>query len=605
MIKCPECKSVIYDESIFCPYCNHVFDKDSPFATVDDEIERMAMMAFNMENRLGDEFQNKSYTADEIEKILSGEMKIHSDDDDEENFEEVESIFDGLDLEDHELFAELSEIEANEARTNEDVVVEDSTQVVFKASGGSIKKVTEEDEIAQREELKKRREAIKDNYKDSEVVEQLQDDYSLDDNDNDDLNEYLDGLDDSSNDDLENIFNQISNDNGEAVDKDSLSSDDEELVQNIESIVEDNTTTENDEIKEESSEYNFDNFDDFDLDIETHIRRSSQIKDIFSTDTYEDMFKKSHESEQIDKKISEFLNEVKDIDLNQRVRDDLNETYLKLNFVTTDKFATLISSENERVDIASNNVTGSDKTMYTDVFGVEAIIDAETLSEEELNMTIEAVNIQKVEIISNLEQEEKDMIIGKYKQVRTKMFNLLKLGSIIGLVIISCFFIAYLFDFGIFNVQSKIYLPSSVETYDIYMYGSILEIKDIAQEVADDFKLYNEGQFSDSEMIDICNVANTSLNKYKTIFDKHIYDEAEQYIFEASNAYFFASYFIDNIRLYIETKDDYYIHLNDKAKSETQIILDEVSDARIEFLKEIGYSDDEINILNYKAESSR
>ncbi len=342
------------------------------------------------------------------------------------------------------------------------------------------------------------------------------------------------------------------------------------------------------------------------IDLDEIVNAASYVKKSDDINTFGNIYRNQNTGVNLDKTISEFYDIASDFDENQKIdKDNLGETYLKLNFVTTDKFATLISSENEKVESDNSKLKKESKTKFTDIYELETIIDAEKLSDDELQMTIEAVNIQKVELIHNLEIEEKELIINKYKELRNKTFGLAKYITFGGLLILIVVMTAFIYDVNLVDLKSKLYMPSSIETYDTYIFSSVLEIVDITDEVNKNFEHYKNGELTKTEMLAICDENSQKLNKYKFIFEKEVYDEAENYVFTASNCFFFASFYIENIESYVLTGDDYYLSLNKNNISSADDLVLKVKAARLEFLKALDYSDEEIGILNYKANSGK
>ncbi len=586
MNRCPSCKGELVEGSVICPHCGEILDTKNPFADLDNELERFSQMIFNMENDIDMEDSVPKYNPKDIDKILNGV---------EDTPEEVK---------------EEPKAEPKAEEKIADAPAEDTenksfsfTPSSFKASSSGVVKVDENSTDKKVEEKK-----LED--KTGETVSEIAEESST-------QNESESAETDNS----EN--NKEETESKEPVkevpiEKQEVSAEDEELINALHSLsdyLDETLESENhlntlfDEISKYAKEFagEFEkgsiDFDNADIDDLTNIAIKPVENNIFMAVNSMDAFLQKESSVvNIDKKVLDFIEELKNTKGNERHVDNAKETYLKLNFVTTDKFATLISSENERIDTQTVVKTSDEeKERITDIFGIEAIVYAETLSEEELNLTIEAVNIQKDEIMHSLEMEEKELIVIRYKNLRKKMISGVKVGAIIIMICMSTYFVQQIFDVHPFSVETKLYSNNAIEKYDQYIYSSVLDIDNQIAIVNENFDKYQKGQLTDEEMLKVCEESSIILNKYKNVFDKRVYDEAEEYVFAANNGFFFASYYIENIITYINTGDNFYLQSNVIAVKQKEMILEKVYDERIDFLKELGYTDEEIQILNYKA----
>ncbi len=603
MNKCPSCKEEIVEGSAICPNCGYVIDKTSQFADVDNELERFSQMIFDMENNVEPAPQ---YSIGDLDKILNGDGDdVVSDQTDDE------SSLDG------EITNETPDV--TESEEEKEPVVEVSAPIVFTASSKGVKKVetTQKTLEVTSDEMDKALNLDLDETEESDADESNE-------NTSDSLE--TENGDDSQTEDIEEVAVDVPEEESELskflddtvqteadLDKifDEIAQYEEEIndISSDVSNLKNNKTTEEppldsedvEDITRMSTPVNSMPIEEF---IDPSIDSASILSNVM---TLESMLKKPEDSENIDAHVEKFLEEIKNDNFETAFSGSLGETYLKLNFVTTEKFATLISSENERIDNVSVNLTNENDSLgkFTDILNIEAIIDAEQLSDDELEKTIEAVSVQKTELISSLEQEEKEIIINKYKTIKRRTFSYLKVGVFVSIIILSLYLASYIFDIRYFKVQSELYNSESVEAYDNYIYGSVLEIKNITETVNENFKQYKAGNLSDAEMVKVCDESTKTLNKYKVLFDKQVYEEAEEYVFQASNAFFFASYYIENISQYVQTKDNYFLRLNEIADKQSETIIAEVNDARVGFLKNLGYTDEEIGIFNYKAHNEQ
>ncbi len=568
MNRCPSCKGELVEGSVICPHCGEILDTKNPLADLDNELERFSQMIFNMENNIDLESYVPKYDPNDIEKILSGESRIE-----EETPEE-----------------KTEEAKVEEAKAVEEPIQEAKsfsfTPSSFKASGSGVVKLDEDSS----KEVK---------------IEDVS----------------TDKKDDETTDATEKVSESVKEESAiEEAPVETVSPEDQEILNALHSFSDyiDETLADEETLNklfEEISSYcgqfeseedavesiDFDEVDDLDQFTNKGSRQTEN--NVFTSINSLDAFlQKENSVENIDKKVLDFLEEIKHAKGNEKHVDNAKETYLKLNFVTTDKFATLISSENERIDTQTvASTSGDEKARITDIFGLEAIINAETLSEDELNATIDAVNVQKDEIMHSLEMEEKELIVIQYKNLRMKMISYLKVGMIILMIITSLHFTNSIFDYKFLSVESKLYSAVSIEKYDQYIYGSVLDMTNQTKFVNENFEKYKSGQLSKSEMIDICNQSIEVLEKYKLVFEKHVYDEASDYVFAANKGFFFAAYHIENIKTYVETEDEYYLKLNVLGSGQKEQILKVIDESRVTFLKELGYTDEEIQILNYKA----
>ncbi len=597
MNNCPKCRQELVEGSVICPNCGEILVKNSAVQTVEDEIERLSMMAFNLENHIDvdnsyisptNNVGSVNTTAGIADSPAGGSTTTATT-----PAEETPVVVETAPVEQAPLVFSKSK---NRVKKVDDSDTKTEEKVDDKKTEDKVEEKVEEQEEQQKEqeEQEEKQETVieevsekiqEENEEKTEETETIpvEDNFALEGNEEDI--------------DLEKIFEEMTNfekefklSEGDDLDT-SHNSEIEELASQLSDSYEfDSNDSESDT---EDDELNLDDFD-----------RYNRANLLTKSNAMEEMLKQSTQSENIEKNIAQFFEEIKedndtheDLDENKQLS---KETYLKLNFVTTDKFATLITSDNERLDDQSTNTNFDTQMQFTDILDVEAIMAAEKLSEEELESTIQAVNIQKVELISSLEEEEKANTVSKYRKMRTKMFRSLKILGVLIMIFMSYYFASYVFDFGFFEIHSKLYLESSIENYDYVIYDTMLEIRQAGYEVADALEQYELGLISKDELISICDERTNEINEYNYKFDKHVYDEADDYIFKASNVYFFASYYIDNVKSYAMTGDQYYLDLNNNAKIDADSLTKEVSDARIEFLKSFGYTDEEINILNYK-----
>lgn len=376
------------------------------------------------------------------------------------------------------------------------------------------------------------------------------------------------------------------------------------INENIGVYTVDKSEAELDKVFAEMSQYTdvvVDENDDFISKINTKATDFSQNEILKQVNELRDEVLNDEEDIDIDAEIDMFIDEIDSVEIDPEKSAIKSDTYLQLNFVTTDKFATLISSENERSDSSENLGDDENSGKITDIFGLNAIVAAEKLSDQELASTIEAVNIQKDEIIHSLEQEEKDIQYHKYLQLRDKMVNVVKIGGVVALIAIILYLFCYIFDIGLFQIENKLYTEASIENYDNAIYSAVVDMEEIVNEVSNKLAEYESGNLTKEEMLAYCEESQNKLNKYKVVFDKDVYDEAEQYVFEATNAFFFAEYYVENIAEYVNTGDEYYLELNKIADVQVDNIMKEIEEARRQFLLRFGYTEDEISILDYKA----
>ncbi len=540
MNRCPKCQEELVSDSVICPNCGHVLDENNASADMDSELEKFSQMIYNMENSIDDEFSTPSYDPNDIEKILNGEIS---------EVIELESLED-------EVLEEPLEETLEEVSDSDEDVNEEKEEKVFTFTPSSFTATEPEVEELTEEEIELEPE-ISEIYPDSpfEAIEESEE------VEQDSVNEEGSFGSSDSEEELDKIFADMSQYTEEIVDSDN------DFITNISSAA----------IDYKESEL---------------LKQVNELRDeIIGED----------EVRNIDREVDKFLSEIENTPFDEEKDSIKSAKYLQLNFVTTDKFATLISSENEKSDNTVIDGINENSGRITDIFGIETIIIAEKLSDSELESTIEAVNIQKEEIIHSLEQEEKDIQHSKYMHLRDKMISVVKVGAIIGLLFIIIYLFCYIFDIGFFKMENKLYTPVSIEKYDNIIYSSLMDMSETIDEVINKFDEYEKGNVSKEDMIEFCNESMDTFNKYKIVFDKDIYDEADDYVFEATNAFFFAYYYIENISKYVETDDEYYLNLNSIANLQKAKIISEVEDAREEFLLSVGYTEDEIKILDYKA----
>lgn len=310
-----------------------------------------------------------------------------------------------------------------------------------------------------------------------------------------------------------------------------------------------------------------------------------------------------YEKTTIDRQITNFLKEI-DSQVDHKNNNSLSETYLSLNFTSTDKFTAIISDQNEKFDEDNekNNKSYNNNT-FVNVLDDEIIKETQTISDIDLHATIDKSDIRKEELNENLEKEAKLNIHNKYIDSREKLVNTLKVTAFITLCLCGFFFASFIFDLDYFKISPKIYLPGIIENYDTKIYSVALKDIDLAQKVQEAFEQYEEGIISYNTMVDICDKAIETVDEEIVIYDKEVYPEAEQYLFRASGIHFYTSYYIDNIKDYVKTGDDYYLNLNEKSTGIVDTILDDMERERKIFLKSLGYDDDAIKILNKKAEA--
>lgn len=342
-------------------------------------------------------------------------------------------------------------------------------------------------------------------------------------------------------------------------------------------------------------------------------KKSSATKKLYDKEESESLRLKQFEKyksntntkkDSIDKQVALFLEEIdnkKDI----ASTNNLSETYLSLNFTSVDKFASIISDENEKFDTANANKNNTNKknSNSINILDDEIITESHKVSNIDLHATVDKSNIKKEELNEKLEQETKLNIHNKYLSSRNKMVSSLKVILFAMLCLSGVFFASFIFDWNLFKMNSKIYVPGVIENYDTVVYSEALRNVDIARDVDENFEKYKNGEISISEMNKICINALDEIDDETVMYDKEVYPEAEDYLFKASKVYFYTSYYVNNIKDYLETGDEYYTQLNETTFNNNNVFTD-MEEERIDFLKSFGYDEDSIKILDKKAEAA-
>lgn len=668
MYRCPSCNEIIFEGSTICPECGFVIDDKNPFASVDNELERFSQMVFNMENNLGEyvgpetnvdttlsssDVKNNSDTGNEeiletssvdtstpivfrasakgVEKVVETPEVIDSfellDDSEINENNELDDFSETIEPDEED----VTELVEENTEDSENVGYVDTTDEVLETNEYNSEVNDDSDEditISVDETIDETTEetletAIEDDLEVSDENEYIEE--TLDQESQSDSDLVLDENDDSA---------QIEQQEEQEVEEKEEETEESEVTESVEETEEseiaelevEETETEEEvqelEVEEilpdtEFQEFMDKQYDEFIAQQESNdyvdnadTKETSKVVenkekdnfDIFNLGVLDTDFD-SNMGGEVNFDFSYFKNPPDDEVEPIYDVTEASKTYLTLNFVTTDKFATLISNENEQSD-ESEEVMDTKENRYVDLIDLDAIINSEQLSSEELESTIKAVTLQRDEMKQSLEMADKKLKIDSYKMFRQRLFSGLKSVGVFILIFLCVYLFMYIGERDSMDLKSELYQKANIEEYDKILVNSILKTIDGTLEVDNQLSLYENGKITKSELLNYCNEFKIEISTYKNIYDKPVYDEAESYLFSAKNIYFFCNYYVDNIISYLNTGDEYYITLNKIMSYQVSDMKPQEIRNREDFLTSVGFTDEEIAVLNMKIQET-
>ncbi len=281
-------------------------------------------------------------------------------------------------------------------------------------------------------------------------------------------------------------------------------------------------------------------------------------------------------------------------------KEDSEKVYLKQNFYSMEKVAELVSGD--IIEKRKKSTTYDENGQIVEK--IEELEDGADNLEEEVEVSSKEL-VKKIgesaethqAHIEKEEREKAEEVARHYRKYRVTLLVLIKRLLIFFAIIANGLMIYDLTTNNFVKLSSQMYTNYMVENYDKVTWENIDYIIQLDKVLVEGVAAYNNKQISAEDLENIALNHIREISGRNEMFSMSVYSEAEQYIFVASKLAFTSQYLCENILDFFETGDKIYEENYKKATEKLSEFFEEVAYERVEFLREVGFSEEEINIM--------